>query len=460
MRVSNNLRLAWLDAAYFQDIEHNATKCFLVGWLLSNLYDDREHLLEAKKYYDKAAALGHLQAGFNAGLMITENVLPDLDKKEGMAYIEQAAKSGYGKAYTSLALYHEKGQLTEKDLPQAELLYKKAIEHGHDLAACNLAYLYLFNPEYRAALPDKLPLIIRHLTAGEYRQHVGSIYILGRVYHMGLLQEESDQDGLTRQQKAIEYYQKGVSLKHQPSIRALKQTYTELLQANPKSEQQAYWRTSIETLNNILCSITSTQTTDLQRYRHCQAQISIANYEFYDSWHFISAITRPGFKETADLPNCFRAKLTRGEHLEWLGDATLCTAIRRSLIAYYPKNDTGTLTEYYKKYVNNADESAPHGGPLYRIAKHLKLQPLILMPQNDSLTLFPRRGRHKKKHTVEMQLSNHLEMLIGAIAQDSDTATAEAFLKEPLQALGLNPALAADEDYGFSDTDTFDSRVH
>jgi hypothetical protein len=116
-----------------------------------------------------------------------------------------------------------------------------------------------------------------------------------------------------------------------------------------------------------------------------------------------------------------------------------------------------TLSPKLQKFVRNADEGHRQGSSLYRIAKVLDIKALLIAGENDSIFSMRKRGNHPKKHTCEMQLANHVEMLFEAIARDSSDKEAEGVIIKYLEKMGLNEKEESDHEFGASDTESTDT---
>lgn len=77
-----------------------------------------------------------------------------------------------------------------------------------------------------------------------------------------------------------------------------------------------------------------------------------------------------------------------------------------------------------------------------------------MMSVYDAMRHYERRGKHRAKKTIEAQLSNHMEMLVGAIAQDRTPAVACEFVQKQWVHLGLNAEQREVSDFGESEEES------
>lgn len=108
--------------------------------------------------------------------------------------------------------------------------------------------------------------------------------------------------------------------------------------------------------------------------------------------------------------------------LEFLGDRVLNLAIAYRLVQLFPHASAAQLHAKYEFFTRNSNPSLIKGGPLYQVAKQLKLEKYIFKSRDEDLSLHGRRGKklsHGKK-TRENILSDHVEAILGALFLDGD----------------------------------------
>ena len=145
------------------------------------------------------------------------------------------------------------------------------------------------------------------------------------------------------------------------------------------------------------------------------------------------------------------------EHMEVVGDSLIGAFVKSQLSRLHPDWTPGQFQEVSIKFLRNADEEAPHGSSLYRIAKFLTIENLILLNPGEDLSRFGARGKSAgaKKKTREHKLVDHVEAIIGAIHIDCGyefppvfTVLSGLFRPLGLEALDLRSAT----EYGASHT--------
>lgn len=137
------------------------------------------------------------------------------------------------------------------------------------------------------------------------------------------------------------------------------------------------------------------------------------------------------------------------ENFEFLGDRVLNLVIADILTQKNPHATPGELHTLYVSFTKNSDASKATGGPLYRAAKHLKLDQFIILGNQEKLES---RGR-KPKRTKEGKLSDHMEALIGAIYIDSgrNLEVSREFIERYWMFLGLNDEKLSLSGFGVSE---------
>jgi dsRNA-specific ribonuclease/ankyrin repeat protein len=142
------------------------------------------------------------------------------------------------------------------------------------------------------------------------------------------------------------------------------------------------------------------------------------------------------------------------ESLEFLGDRAMNLAVAGELFSYNKEATPSELNDRYVALTRNSDGSKRNGGPLYRVAKTLKLENYILKSDTEDLAQYGDRGKTKKhnKKTRECNLSDHVEALIGAIYLDSNynMRIVIAFVKKYWVDLGLNEEAVSESSFGNS----------
>jgi dsRNA-specific ribonuclease len=130
------------------------------------------------------------------------------------------------------------------------------------------------------------------------------------------------------------------------------------------------------------------------------------------------------------------------EHMETLGDSIIGAYVKSQLSKLHNSWTPGDFHIASIKFLRNADEDAPHGSSMYRIAKFLGIEPLIKLNPGEDLSVHGARGKSKtaQRKTREHKLVDHVEAIIGSIQIDSDYAFFHAFsvLSRLFKPLGLD----------------------
>lgn len=91
----------------------------------------KQDLIKAEQLFAQAAAMGHLQAGDNYGLLLFQRG----DRQRGLPYIRAAADRGDPRAQYLLGVMHFNGELVPKDWVRAYALVTLAQQQGLSQAA-------------------------------------------------------------------------------------------------------------------------------------------------------------------------------------------------------------------------------------------------------------------------------------------------------------------------------------
>lgn len=97
----------------------------------------KQDLIKAEQLFAQAAAMGHLQAGDNYGLLLFQRG----DRQKGLPYIRAAADRGDPRAQYLLGVMHFNGELVPKDWVRAYALVTLAQQQGLAQAAGAMAQM-------------------------------------------------------------------------------------------------------------------------------------------------------------------------------------------------------------------------------------------------------------------------------------------------------------------------------
>ncbi len=173
-----------------------------------------------------------------------------------------------------------------------------------------------------------------------------------------------------------------------------------------------------------------------------------ARYTFKNNALLIQALTRPsakGIYVRSDAPDF--------ERLEFVGDRVLNLAITERLQDLYPTATPGELHQFYEKYTRNSDPSKRNGGPLYRVAKEMQLEALIIKSDDEDLEQHAFRGKlSSRQKSKEGHLSDHVEAFIGAMYLDSNRnmLIVSEWVEFFWQHMGLNDGEISESSFGTS----------
>lgn len=96
---------------------------------------------QAFRWYQRAAALGHVEAQHHIGIMYSRGAHVKADQEQAVAWYRKAAEAGSPNAQFDLAYRYHSGRGVAQDLERARSWYAKAAAQGHEGATNNLAHL-------------------------------------------------------------------------------------------------------------------------------------------------------------------------------------------------------------------------------------------------------------------------------------------------------------------------------
>jgi len=102
----------------------------------------KQDLIKAEQLFGQAAAMGHLQAGDNYGLLLFQRG----DRQKGLPYIRAAADRGDPRAQYLLGVMHFNGELVPKDWVRAYALVTLAQQQGLTQAGPAMAQMDQYIP--------------------------------------------------------------------------------------------------------------------------------------------------------------------------------------------------------------------------------------------------------------------------------------------------------------------------
>ncbi len=136
------------DRKLFEDVETKAQNGdaiaqYTFGKLFSIGFGGPQKLVEAAKWYRKAADQGYAPAQYDIGVCYITGDGLNKDAEEAVKWFRKAADQGYAAAQYNLGLSYSKGVGQDKDILKALKWYHKAAEQGLVAAQFNLGNQYL-----------------------------------------------------------------------------------------------------------------------------------------------------------------------------------------------------------------------------------------------------------------------------------------------------------------------------
>lgn len=234
-----------------------------IGMLYAGGLGVAQDAAAAFRWFDRAAAGGHLQAMAAVGATYASGKGVEPDYQAAHQWLSKAAQQGYGLANERLGYLYQHGLGVEKDLARAAGFYEAAAQIGYAAAQTALAVLYETGegvPEnrdraielYRQAIADDHPVALRRLAALRFTDgavdeaialcrravdagDVEAILLLGKAYENG---SGTEQDFA----KAEELY-----------LKALEKGSDSARTALEELEPDFQFRRAIELLEGVVC---------------------------------------------------------------------------------------------------------------------------------------------------------------------------------------------------------------
>ena len=197
----------WYKKAEEAGLEHNAM-FYCMGWMCHNGKGTTQNDITALHYYEKAEAMGNLNAMTALGVLYeTSNVIPR-DYKRAYEYCEKAAQQGNVGAYYRLGrMYLYGNDVISQNNQMAVEYLTVAAEGEYQDAARYLAEAYLRQGKYPQALP-LLEGIYEHVQEGPHNMSDDSMWFvlewLGSIYNSHV--DPPDYE------KAMKYYSEASSV--------------------------------------------------------------------------------------------------------------------------------------------------------------------------------------------------------------------------------------------------------
>jgi TPR repeat protein len=137
----------------------------------------------ATAYYEKAAAVGNVHAGYRLALLILADAASSREKiAEAVEYLTEAAQSGNRAAAYSLAKLYRDGVYVQKDIVRAVRLFRLAAENEDGgFAAYALGRIFADGDD----MPKDIPAAVSWFTRAAEQGNDYAQYRLGKMYLMG-----------------------------------------------------------------------------------------------------------------------------------------------------------------------------------------------------------------------------------------------------------------------------------
>lgn len=159
----------------------NAEAVFKVGVAYDEGKDVGKDLVEAAKWYRKAADQGYVPATYNLAAMYANGDGVEVDFTQAIRLYKQAADKGYGMAMYNLGCMSEDGRGVEKSFSDAIKWYRDAANKGIAPAMYNLGVMC---SEGRGVKKDDAEAIKWWVEAAD-RKYVSAMHNLGAIYRLG-----------------------------------------------------------------------------------------------------------------------------------------------------------------------------------------------------------------------------------------------------------------------------------
>jgi len=194
---------------------------------------------EALKWFEKAAAKGHIDSAARAGYMYDLAEGTEENNVRAAQLYLQAAKGGEEVAQFNLGLMYEDGEGVKQDLDRARFWYEKSAAQDYSGAIYSLALLY---DNGTGVKQDNLKAIELYTKAAGFDNPSAS-YNLAVMYDNGEGIPEDDS-------KAIDFYTAAARLGHADATFNLGVSYRDGDGVKPQPARSYYWFTLAEILES------------------------------------------------------------------------------------------------------------------------------------------------------------------------------------------------------------------
>jgi hypothetical protein len=194
-------REAFLGFVSLEEKGHDDKLQYRLGWMLLNGVGTEKDILEAKKYFEKAATVGNPFACYQiAKLILSEQNASSEDVEKALGYLRQAVDVQNPYAAYFLGKLYEKGNHVPQNTADAIRLFRLSAELDNEYAAYRLGKLYLGG---EGVLKDVEEALLWLNFAADKRNQFAE-YAMGVLYFKG--------EDITRDiPKALEYLKRSAT---------------------------------------------------------------------------------------------------------------------------------------------------------------------------------------------------------------------------------------------------------
>lgn len=183
-------------------------------------------LWNAKEYYEKAIALGNVDALYGLGKLYLDESFPEHDAARAVMLLKKAAAQDHAYAQYTLGKLQFQGEVTEKNIHEAMRWLAKAAEAGNSYAQYFLGKALLYSEE----IPHDAARGIQLLEKAAVQENIYAHYTLGKVFSDG---EAAPQDI----PKAIAHLEEAAKQGFSPAQYRLAKLYL----AESRTEEAVKW---------------------------------------------------------------------------------------------------------------------------------------------------------------------------------------------------------------------------
>ena len=175
--------MAFLGFRSLEQQSHDDKLQYRIGWMFFHGVGTEKDEAEARKWFEKSAAVGNPHAQYQLAKMILTDPESDVQKIDlALKWLTKAAESGQDFAQYALGKVYRNGRSVEKDALQAAAWFQKAAEQGNDFAAYALGKLLLDGGD---GLSRDIPTAMEWLKCSAQAGNQYAQYRLGKLLLQG-----------------------------------------------------------------------------------------------------------------------------------------------------------------------------------------------------------------------------------------------------------------------------------